>query len=207
MNKKICIIGSSGFAKEVYWLITESNTGYEVDCFMEPDKYWEEKTVFDIPVKKQSEFNPSIHAAVIGIGNPDIRKKVVEEQLSNETEYPSIIHPNVQMSKWVSIGKGAIICSGNIITCDITIGNFSVINLNSTIGHDCLIGDYLTVNPGVNISGLCNLGNNVYFGTNSAIRQGVTVCNDVVIGMGACVVKNIEVPGTYIGNPAKILTK
>jgi len=31
----------------------------------------------------------------------------------------------------------------------------------------------------------------------------VTVCDDVVIGAGAVVTKDITEPGTYVGNPAK----
>jgi acetyltransferase-like isoleucine patch superfamily enzyme len=42
----------------------------------------------------------------------------------------------------------------------------------------------------------------VYFGTNSSVRQGITICQDVVIGMGGVVVKNITESGIYVGNPA-----
>lgn len=206
MNKKICIIGSSGFAKEVYWLIQEAGMADNVECFMEPEKYWAEKNVFNIPVKKQSEFDASKHIAVLGIGDPMIRKKIVTQQLPYNTEYPSIIHPSTKISKWVNMGRGAIICAYNMMTCDIKIGDFAVINLNCTIGHDCVIGDYFTLNPSVNVSGLCEFGNQVYIGTNAAVKQGIKICNDVTIGMGACVVKDIIEPGIYVGNPAKPLT-
>lgn len=205
--KKICIIGSSGLAKETYWRLQEAGMANEVECFMEPDQYWQEKNIFDIPVKKQSEFNSSKHKAVLGIGDSAIREKIVAHQLPNDTEYPIIIHPNVRISKWVELGRGSIICAGNIITCDIKIGNFAFVNLACTIGHDCVIGDYLTLNPGVNLSGICNIGNHVSIGTNAAIRQGVSICNNVVIGMGANVVKNIIESGTYVGSPAKLLMK
>jgi sugar O-acyltransferase (sialic acid O-acetyltransferase NeuD family) len=205
--KKICIIGSSGLAKETYWLLQESGLEDSVDCFMEPDAYWEEKEILGKPVKKQSEFNSATHKAVIGIGDSLIREKIVKLQLPQDTEYPTIIHPNVRMSKWVKLGRGTIICAGNIITCDITIGDFPFINLACTIGHDCVIGNYLTLNPGVNLSGICNLGNHVSVGTNAAIRQGINICDYVTIGMGASVVKNIKESGTYVGSPAKLLMK
>ena len=201
--KKICIIGSSGFAKEVYWLIKDCNLESEVDCFMEPDQYWKEGEVLGLKVRKQSEFDPALHMAVLGIGDSKIREKVVTSQLPKETEYPSIIHPNVKISPWVKMGRGAIISAGSIITCDINIGEFATVNLNCTIGHDCNIGDYMTLNPGVNLSGLCNLGHHVYIGTNAAIRQGVSICDNVTIGMGATVVKNIVEAGVYIGSPSK----
>ena len=33
----------------------------------------------------------------------------------------------------------------------------------------------------------------------------VTVCDDVVIGAGSVVTKDITEPGTYVGNPARRL--
>ena len=203
MDKKICIIGSSGFAKEVLWLLKDCNLYDMVDCFMEPEELWKEQEIFGKPVKKQSEFDSTKHCAVIGIGDSNLRKKIVKEQLPADTEYPNIIHPSVHISEWVDIGRGAIICAGNIITCDIKIGDFATINLDCTIGHDCIIGDYLTLNPSVNISGICNIGNNVIIGTGAGVKQGIQNCDDVMIGMGAVVVKNILEQGTYVGNPAK----
>lgn len=207
MNKRICIIGSGGFAKEVYWLLIEAGFENAVDCFMEPDEYWQKKEVLGLPVKKQSEFNAEKNYAVIGIGDSKIREKVVYRQLPAETEYPVIIHPSARISKWVNIGRGSIICAGNIITCDISIGEFATINLGCTIGHDTIIGRFFTANPSVNISGSCTIGDFVNAGTNAAIRQGISICNDVVIGMGAIVIKDISEGGTYIGNPARLLSK
>src|SRR4051794_40663132 len=130
MHKRICIIGSSGFAKEVYWLLMEAGHENAVECFMEPDEYLKERNVLGLPVRKQSEFDPTIHCAVLGIGDPKIRHKVVYEQLPAETEYPTIIHPSVRMSKWNKISRGNIIAAGNIITCDVSIGEFGTINLS-----------------------------------------------------------------------------
>jgi acetyltransferase-like isoleucine patch superfamily enzyme len=48
------------------------------------------------------------------------------------------------------------------------------------------------------------IGNKVYIGSNSTILP-VSICDDVVIGAGSVVTKNINKPGTYVGNPAKFL--
>ena len=53
------------------------------------------------------------------------------------------------------------------------------------------------------INGGCQIGNRCFVGSNSTIAQGVTVCNDVIIGAGSVVIKDIMEPGTYVGNPAK----
>ena len=50
------------------------------------------------------------------------------------------------------------------------------------------------------------LGNRVSVGTNATILP-VTICDNVVIGAGAVVTKDITVPGVYAGNPARLLRK
>jgi acetyltransferase-like isoleucine patch superfamily enzyme len=46
------------------------------------------------------------------------------------------------------------------------------------------------------------IGNNVSIGTNSTILP-VEICDNVVIGAGSVVTKNITQSGIYAGNPAK----
>lgn len=129
------------------------------------------------------------------------------ENFPPETNFITIIHPTAIISDWVKIGKGSIITAGTILTCNINIGNHAQINLQTTIGHDCSIGNYFTTAPNVNISGDCKFGECVYFGTNSAIRQGIRICDNVIIGMGGIVVKDINEEGVYIGNPVRKLNK
>ena len=49
------------------------------------------------------------------------------------------------------------------------------------------------------------IGNNVSIGTNATILP-VTIVDNVVIGAGAVVTKDILVPGVYAGNPARKLS-
>ena len=48
------------------------------------------------------------------------------------------------------------------------------------------------------------IGNNVLIGSNSTILP-IQICENVIIGSGSVVTKNITKPGTYAGNPAKFL--
>jgi acetyltransferase-like isoleucine patch superfamily enzyme len=47
------------------------------------------------------------------------------------------------------------------------------------------------------------MGDRVFIGAGAALRNGVRIASDVVIGAGAAVVGNIDEPGTYIGVPAR----
>jgi acetyltransferase-like isoleucine patch superfamily enzyme len=46
-----------------------------------------------------------------------------------------------------------------------------------------------------------SIGNNVSIGTNATILP-VKICDNVVIGAGSVVTKDITCPGVYAGNPA-----
>ncbi len=205
-SKKFCIFGTGGAARDAMCCLVDELKSKKLNfknqlCFIEQDASFTNSQLMGFAVLKQSEFNPSLHKAFISMGNPLVRQKVVQS-LPNSTEYFSIIHPSVIMSEWVKLGEGCLLSAGVILTCNINIGKHSHLNLQSTITHDFHSGDYFTTAPAVNISGNCTVGDRVYFGTNSAMKQGVQVCDDVTIGMGAIVVKNISKPGIYIGNPA-----
>lgn len=141
--------------------------------------------------------------AVIAIGNEEIREKIVEKfnlqswgRLLFGKNYSDCLIP-----------EGCIICPGTILTVNVKLGRHCIVNINCTIGHDVHIGDFVTINPGVNVSGNVSIGANCNIGSNAVIRNGVTICDDVVIGAGSVVVKDITVPGIYVGSPATRLDK
>jgi len=210
-EKKICIIGIGGFGRETLTCLIDGISPTElkieeIAVFMVDDEYYNEPEIMGIPVIKDSEFVAENYKVVVAIGDPIKRKKVVEK-LPSETEFATIIHPSVVLSDWVEIGDGSIITAGTILTCNIKIGKHAHLNLHTTIGHDCIIGDFFTTAPATNISGNCEFGECVYFGTNSSVRQGIKISDNVTIGMGGIVVKNIDKEGVYIGNPVKKLEK
>ena len=48
------------------------------------------------------------------------------------------------------------------------------------------------------------IGDRVSIGSNATILP-VTICDDVVVGAGAVVTRDIKIPGVYVGNPAKLI--
>ena len=82
-----------------------------------------------------------------------------------------------------------------------------------TIGMDCFIGHgVMFINDLFAKGGPARgdktlwkatvVGNSVSIGSNATILP-VTICDNVVIGAGAVVTKNITEPGVYAGNPAR----
>ncbi len=206
-DNKICIIGTGGFAKETLCCLLDIWKSKKIDptdrvIFMEKDDKYIAGKIMGFEIIPQSQLDFKNYSLTVAIGDPKLRKNVVDSLPLNCT-FENIIHPSAIISEWVKIGAGCIITAGVVLTCDISIGKQCHLNLLTTIGHDCTIGDYFTSAPSVNISGSCKLGNSIYIGTNASLKQGLTICDDVVIGMGALVLKDINQKGTYVGNPLR----
>jgi acetyltransferase-like isoleucine patch superfamily enzyme len=87
------------------------------------------------------------------------------------------------------------------------IGNYVQIDGRVTVGHNTKTGDGTVIASGTVLCGSCQIGKRCWIGANVTIKQGVKICDDVVIGMGSCVTKDITEPGIYIGTPAKFYKK
>ena len=112
----------------------------------------------------------------------------------------SFIGPFVEIQKGAEVGSNCKIQSHSFICELVTIGN------NCFIGHSVMfINDTMKIGPANGDRSKWKktiVGNNVSIGSNATILP-VDICNNVVIGAGTVVTKNITEPGTYAGNPIK----
>lgn len=205
--KDIVIIGAGGFGREVAWLIEDinkENKEWNLLGFVDDNEEIQGKEINGYKVVGNIEWLKNQELYVVNaIGDPIIKKKVMERLQGSKNKYPVLIHPSVIYSDKVTFGEGSIICAGNIITVNIEIGKHVIINLDCTIGHDAKIGDYSTILPSVNVSGDVDIEECVSVGTGSAIIQGIKIGNNTIIGAGAVVVKDLPANCTAVGSPAK----
>jgi sugar O-acyltransferase (sialic acid O-acetyltransferase NeuD family) len=206
--KKIAIYGAGGFGREVLQLIEQINSNkseWKFEGFFD-DGISPGTLVNDFPVLGSMDAANSYSSElylVIAVGNPLIKRKIVESINNPFIIYPSLIHPDVTIDKkWVALGKGIIITAGNIVTVNITIGDHVILNLQCTVGHDTVIHDYCSLMPGVRVSGEVVLHENVYIGTGASVINQVMVGRNTIIGAGAVVTKNIPSDCTAVGVPA-----
>ncbi|WP_159567195.1 acyltransferase [Budvicia diplopodorum] len=114
----------------------------------------------------------------------------------------AFIGPFVEIQKNTHIGQRTKIQSHSFL-CEYT-----------TIGNDCFIGHGVMFANDMFRNGKpdarpeswarITIGNSVSIGSNATILA-VSICNNVVIGAGSVVTKNISAPGIYAGNPARLL--
>lgn len=187
--KKV-LIGNGGHTREVM-----AQMGVKLDRFVD-DQYVTSDT---FPL---SSLDPNKHEAIITIADPKDRHDILQ-RLPKELKFFTFIHPTALiLSNTVQIGEGSFIGAYSILTVNIEIGKHSILNRSCQIGHDTVAGDFLTMMPGAVLSGNCNIGSKVYLGTNSAVREKLTITNETTIGLSAGVVCNLLESGIYVGVPA-----
>jgi sugar O-acyltransferase (sialic acid O-acetyltransferase NeuD family) len=143
----------------------------------------------------------------IAIGHNAIRKNFQQRLEENGASIPVLIHPSSIIGYGVNIKPGTVVMAGSVINCCSEIGNGCIINTGVTIDHDSVIDDYVHLSPGVHLAGAVKVGKESWLGIGSAVINNITVSENCIIGAGAIVINNLIEPGTYVGIPARILSK
>lgn len=184
MSIDIGILGAGRFAKEIE--VMAKRFGLKVVDFFDGTKR-DAKILQDVPY-------------CIGVGYPQVKRLILKQ--SGCTNFISIYDPDI-IHDGIVVGKGCVISQGVFLTVNVILGDFVTLGINCTIGHDCRIGNLSTVSPGANVSGNINIGEGCFIGTGAAIREKLSICDDVTLGLNSAVVKNIGESGVYVGVPAR----
>lgn len=97
--------------------------------------------------------------------------------------------------------QGVLIDPGHCFL--IKIGNNVTLGPRSyLLAHDASLQHPL----GMTKIGLINIGNNVFVGADSIILPGVTIADNVIIGVNSVITKDIPEGSVVAGNPAKIIS-
>ena len=115
------------------------------------------------------------------------------------------IGPFVEIQKDVSVGRNCKIQSHTFVCETVVIGNDCFIGHGVNFIND-LFSNGEPAGGNKSLWKSTQVGNNVSIGSNATILP-ISICNNVVIGAGSVVTKNITEPGIYAGNPAKKLRK
>jgi len=207
--KDLVIIGAGGHARAVAWLVEEINQerdSWNLIGFIDEDATRKGLVMNGYPILGSFEhLNGAITKAyaVCAVANPQLKKKLIGKGLQAGYKFVNLIHPNVRMSKHISMEEGNMICAGNIIGVNVSLGNHIIINFNCTIGHDSVIADLCTLAPAVNVAGNVAIGQGCDIGIDSTIIQGVAIGEWTVLGAGAVATKDLPPYCTAVGVPAK----
>lgn len=212
--RKVYVVGTGGLAREIACLVRELHRmglGGELGGYIGEDQKHETLPYASVVGTDHIFLKSLDHEVdiVIGVGHPTIRKNIAKlYSSSKEVHFPNVVHPSVEFADPdVMLGHGNVFFSGVYVSCQVAIGDYNFFNWKATIGHDVQIANYCVINPGCHISGFVNIGDECLIGSGSVVIEHNRICSKATIGAGSIVTKDINIPGVYIGVPARPIAK
>ncbi|MDP1725452.1 MAG: acetyltransferase [Bacteroidota bacterium] len=143
----------------------------------------------------------------IAIGDNQTRESISTFMEINGFDFSLAIHPDANVSKYATIGKGTLVARGANINPFAAIGKGVIINTGAIIEHECLIDDFANISPGAVLAGKVKVGKGSFIGANAIVKQGVEIGKNVIVGAGAVILKEVPDNLIMVGNPAKRMIK
>ena len=148
-----------------------------------------------------TEMPPGDYPVILASGDNQRRK---DESANHNIR--SYISQTAHIGKDSSVQEGCFIGCGAHVGPDTIIGKGSIVNTNAVVEHNVVVGKFCHIAPNATICGGCKLGDMVLIGAGAVVKPYTTIASGVIVGSGAVVTKNLQVPGKYIGSPARRLS-
>lgn len=204
-ERAIALIGAGGHARETLLLLQQCGVASErIAGFFVDGEYWTGELIEGYPQHRLNTFDPSIHAAVVAVGDSKARRRLTLA-LPAGTCFPSFAHPTAIIPEYLELSEGVIVHASCIVTTNVKLERHVQLNRSTNVGHDSVLREFVTTAPGAVISGNCEIGAASYLGAMCCIREKQSVGEEAVIGMGAMVVSDVPAHAVFVGNPARPL--
>lgn len=203
----LVLVGAGGFGREVAALveaINEQKRTWDLIGFVDDDPGLQDASVLGYPVCGTTNWlarQTGLHFALT-IGNGTTRRTIADRLTSADVQPATLIHPSVSVHRTITLGQGAILCSGAAPTVDLEIGAHTVLDQRCTVGHDAVLGSFVSIRPGGHVSGTVHLKMGATLGTGAVVLPEVTVGRHATVGAGAVVTSDLPADCTAVGVPA-----
>ncbi|HYK38650.1 MAG TPA: hypothetical protein VEU98_01420 [Candidatus Eremiobacteraceae bacterium] len=214
MPKRLLIVGTGGYAKEVAQIVRRIDPGLNI---WNPISYvaassgelGQSRVYGTVDHSDEDVLSGAVIAdIVIGIGEAEARHRIISRYSElRALTFPNLIDPSVEISRdLVTVGKGNVFHQRVVLSCDIVIGDFNLFNKGCIIAHDVSVGSYNDVQPAASLHGYSRLGNLCTVGAGARVLPKVSVADRTIIGAGAVLLRAVSESGhVYVGIPAKRL--
>lgn len=137
------------------------------------------------------------------IKSSEKRVSIYNKVKLNGGKLPSVISPKAYVSSSAFVDEGTIIMHNAIVNANAVIGKNCIINTGALIEHEVIIGDFCHISTHAVVNGQVMVGKKSFLGSNSVISNNVSLPDEIIVAAGACIMKDPEKKGIYIGNPAR----
>lgn len=140
---------------------------------------------------------------VIAIGNNGIRMARQQELEKAGLNVVSVVHPSAVISLYAVVGAGSVVFANAVVNACASVGAGCVVNTGAVVEHDCLVGDFSHLSPNAVLAGGVSVGRQVWVGACASVKQLVVLGDEVTVGMGSVVLRDVPAGQTVVGVPAR----
>jgi len=205
----IIILGAGGLGRELYLWAKDyfPKDQYKIKGFLDDNpkalnNYNVEVRVIgsinNYEVKENDRF-------IIGTGNVEIKKKIVEKLKARSARFLTSIHPTAIVANTAKIGQGVIICPFVAVGDHAQLDDFVILNIYSSCGHDSKIGKYCILSPYAAVTGFSILEDEVFLGTHSTVIPGKKVGYRSKVSANSVVMRDVPSNKIVFGVPGKAI--
>ena len=209
--KRLTLIGTKEFSDQIIHFAERTGEfvfiGY-FDDLAEKGTIINEKPVLGKVNDAIALYNEGVFDCIfIGIGYTrfDLRQYYYD-LLKGKVPFATIIDPTAELGRDVQIGEGVYVGRNAIIDDETVIEDNVFIHRNNMVGHNSIVHKHSYLSGLDHLAGFCDIGERVFIGLSVCVADHISICDDVWIGIGCIVAKNIRKKGKYM-TESVLLTK
>lgn len=208
--KKLAIIGTKEFAEQITDFAVETGNFEVVGYYdnIEPKgNVVNGRPVLGTVTDAIEGYNSHVFDEIfIGVGYTrfDLRESFYNE-LKGIVPFANIIMPSAEVSPSASLGEGNYVGPHTTIAAHTVVENNVFIHGNCLIGHDSHLKSHSYLSGRDFMAGFCELGERVFVGLSVCIADHMTVTDNVWIGIGSIVAKDLTAPGKYMSPSVRLV--
>lgn len=208
--KRLTIIGTKEFAEQITDFAIQTDEFEVIGYYdnIEPKG----SVVFGRPVLGTvldaiTDYNQNLFDCIfiaVGYTRFDLRE-MFYNQLKGKVPFANIISKSAEVSESAKLGEGVYIGPHTTVAAHSIIDDNVFVHGNCLIGHDSHVHRHTYFSGRDYMAGFCEIGERSFVGLSVCIADHIFVCDDVWIGIGSIVAKNLKEPGKYMSTSSKLI--
>jgi len=206
--KPIILIGGGGHCISCIDVVEQTGLYQIIGILDLPEKLGQKVLNYSVigTENELEKFLPKCSDFLITVGqikSSELREIIFHKVIKAGGNLPVIISPLAFVSPNARIEEGSLIMHHVLVNSGAIVGKGCILNTKSLIEHEAKIGNFCHISTAAVINGQAKVGDFCFIGSNSVVSNNTHITANTIIAAGSQVLKSIETPGTYIGQPLR----
>ena len=117
------------------------------------------------------KFADKFHYAFVAIGNPDVRRRLVELVLANGMDLATVVHPTAYISPSAQLQKGVCVEPNATVQMAASVGLATFVASGAIVRHNAKVGDFCHIDCNAVVESVANVPASTYISCGSVFAR------------------------------------